>query len=59
MRKQVLIKFKVCKGINPGLEVMVDESYSKGRGFESQRCILDGHFDIFSQCFVVKIVSFV
>ena len=24
--------------------VMGDDSCSKGRGFESQRCILDGHF---------------
>ena len=30
---------------------------SKGRGFESRRCILDGH-NIFSHIFVVKIVMF-
>ena len=28
----------------------------RGRGFESRRCILDGHF---SYLFVVKIVTFV
>ena len=33
-----------------------DDSCSIGRGFESRRCILDGHF---SQLFVVKIVLFV
>ena len=36
--------------------VMGDNSCSKGRGFESWRCILDGHLDIFSHIFVVKIV---
>ena len=46
------------KGKSPGLVVMGGDSRSKGHGFESWRCILDGH-DIFSHCFVVKIVSFV
>ena len=32
------------------------DSRSKGRGFDSRRCILDGHF---SHIFVVKIVKFV
>ena len=38
--------------------VMGGDSRSKGRGFESQRRILDGN-DIFSCRFVVKIVLFV
>ena len=38
--------------------VMGGDLCSKGRGFESQRRILDGH-DIFSHIFVVKIVMFV
>ena len=41
---------------SPGLVVMGGDSCSKGWGFESQRCILDGHF---SHLFVVKIVMFV
>ena len=32
------------------------DSYFEGRGFESQHCILDGHF---SHVLVVKIVMFV
>ena len=32
------------------------KSCAKGRGFESQRCILDGHFFTFICC---KIVMFV
>ena len=36
--------------------VMGDDSCSKGRGFESWRCILDGHLDIFSHLFVVKLL---
>ena len=36
--------------------VMGGDSCPDGRGFESQHCILDGHF---SQIFVVKIVMFV
>ena len=43
---------------SPGLVVMVNDSCSRGRGFESQHRILDGH-DIFSHWFVVKIVLFV
>ena len=35
--------------------VMGGDSRTKGRGFESWHCILDGH-DIFSHSFVVKIV---
>ena len=35
------------QGGSPGLVVMGGGSRSKGRGFESRRCILDGH-DIFS-----------
>ena len=31
-------------GGRPGLVVMGYDSYSKGRGFESWRRILDGHF---------------
>ena len=38
--------------------VMGGVSCSEGRGFKSQRHILDGH-DIFSHIFVVKIVMFV
>ena len=43
----------VYKGGSPGLVVMGRDSRSKGRGFESQHRILDGHF---SQTFVLKIV---
>ena len=45
-------------GGSSGLVVSADDSCSKGRGFESQCCILDGHLDIFSHWFVVKIVFF-
>ena len=38
----------------PGLVVMGDDSCSRGRGFKSQHCILDG-LDIFSHLFVVKL----
>ena len=41
-------------GGSPGLVVMGGDSCSKGRGFESRYCILDGHF---SRIFVVKIVG--
>ena len=34
--------------------VMGDDSWLRGRGFESQHRILDGH-DIFSHAFLVKI----
>ena len=37
---------------SPGLVVMGDESCSRGHGFKSRRCILDGHF---ITSFVVKI----
>ena len=31
-------------GGSPGLVVMGGDSSSEGHGFESQHCILDGHF---------------
>ena len=34
--------------------VMGDDSCSRGHGFESLHCILDGH-DVFSHLFVVKL----
>ena len=40
----------------PGLVVKGRDSRSKGRGFKSRHCILDGHF---SHIIVVKIVMFV
>ena len=40
----------------PGLVVMGGDSCSEGRVFESQHCILDGHF---SCLFVVRIVMVV
>ena len=40
-------------GVNPGLVVMGRDSHSKGHGFESRQCLLDGHF---SHVFAVKIV---
>ena len=43
-------------GGSPGLVVMGGDSCSKGRGFESQHRLLDGHF---SHLFVVIIVKFV
>ena len=43
-------------GGSPGLVVMGRDSCSKGRGFESQHRMLDGH-DIFSHWFVVKICN--
>ena len=45
----------IFEGRSPGLVVMGGDSCSKGRGFESQRRILDGHF---SHLLVVKIVMF-
>ena len=41
---------------SPGLVVMGGDSCSEGCVFESQHCILVGHF---SHIFVVKIVMFV
>ena len=38
------IRSYVNMGGSPGLVVMGGDSRSKGRGFESQRQILDGHF---------------
>ena len=43
-------------GRSPGLVVMGGDSCSEGSEFESQHCILDGHFSHF---IVVKIVMFV
>jgi len=43
---------------SPGLVIMGDDSYSKGRGSESRRHILDG-LDIFSHIFVEKLVLFI
>ena len=43
-------------GGSPGLVVMGRDSHSEGCGFDSQHCILDGHF---SHLFVVKIVVYV
>ena len=40
------INLRCSLGGSPGLVVMGGDSRSKGRGFESQRRILDGH-DIF------------
>ena len=34
-------------GGSPGLVVMGGDSCAEGRGFESQHCILDGHFHIY------------
>ena len=50
------INQKRPKGGSPGLVVIGDDSCSRGRGFKSRRCILDGHF---SHSFVAKIVLFV
>ena len=41
-------------GGSPGLVVMGGDSRSKGCGFESRHCILEGHF---SHIFVVKICN--
>ena len=38
------VKQEAGEGGSPGLVVMGVDSRSKGRGFESQRRILDGHF---------------
>ena len=35
------------KGGSPGLVVMGYDSFSKGGGLESRRCVLNGHLDIF------------
>ena len=35
---------------SPGLVVMGDDSFSRGRGFESRHCILDGYFFTFICC---------
>ena len=37
-------------GGSPGLVVMVDDLCLRGCGFESRRCILDGHFFTFFYC---------
>ena len=51
--KKTKLKKKVARGV--GLLVMGDDSCSRGRGFESRRHVLDGHF---SRLFAVKIVLF-
>ena len=54
-----LFKLKInSEGGSPGLVVMGGDSCSEGRGFQSQRNILDGH-NSFSHIFVVKIEMFV
>ena len=40
----VHIKYLIFLGGSPGLVVIGRDSHSKGRGFESRHCILDGHF---------------
>ena len=52
----VVAKIVFVKGGSPGLVVMGGDSWSKGRGFKSQHCMLDGHF---SHLFVAGIVMFV
>ena len=37
-------------GGTPGLVVMGGDSWSEGNGFESQHCMLDGHFTTLSCC---------
>ena len=44
------LKSKVRLGGSPGLVVMGGDSRPKGRGFESQYWILDGHFFTFICC---------
>ena len=51
-----LIWHKKLLGGSSGLVVMGGDSCSEGHQFESQHCILNGHF---SHVFVVKIVTFV
>ena len=46
-----LYNFYKNKGGSPGLVVVGGGSCSKGPGFESKHCLLDGHF---SHLFVVK-----
>ena len=46
---KVNIFYRVLGG-SPGLVVMGRDSCSKGRGFESQHCILDGHFFTYICC---------
>ena len=38
---QTAVQIAPC---SPALMVMGGDTYSEGRGFESQHCILDGHF---------------
>ena len=42
------------KGGSPGLVVMGDDSWSRGRGFKSRHHILDGH-DIFHIALLLKL----
>ena len=53
---QISAKDRKTKKDSPGLVVMGRDSHSKGCGFESGHCILDGHF---SHIIVVKIVMIV
>ena len=46
----------ITLGGGPGLVVMGDNSYSRGRGFESRCNTVDGYF---SHLFFVKMVLFV
>ena len=52
LRSYSIYKIDHCLGRCPRLVVMGGDSCSKGCGFESQHCILDGHL------FVVKILMF-
>ena len=47
-----LLQNRAVLGGSPGVVVMGDDSCSRGRGFESERRILDGHF---LHCFVIKL----
>ena len=60
LEKIALSKIYAVKGLggSPGLVVMGGDSCSKGHGFKSWQCILDGN-NIFTHIFVVRIVMFV
>ena len=44
LRRHPKVKYCYYLGGSPELVVMGDDSRLKGHGFESQCCILDGHF---------------
>ena len=44
------VKSNIKLGGSPGLVVMGGDSHPKGRGFDSQYRILDGHFFTFIFC---------